>query len=43
MKKKSTAAQIVFALRQVESGTAIAEIIRTMEISEVTFCGRQGP
>ena len=35
MKKKFTEAQIVFALRQAESGTPIAEIIRKMEISEV--------
>jgi len=37
MKKKFTEAQIVFALRQAESGTPIAEIIRKMGISEVTF------
>jgi putative transposase len=37
MKKKFTEAQIVFALRQAESGTPIAEIIRKMEISAVTF------
>ena len=37
MKKKFTEAQIVFALRQAESGTPITEIIRKMEISEVTF------
>ena len=37
MKKKFTEAQIAFALRQAESGTPIAEIIRKMEISEVTF------
>jgi putative transposase len=37
MKKKFTEPQIVFALRQAESGTPIAEIIRKMEISEVTF------
>ena len=37
MKKKFTEAQIVFALRQAESGPPIAEIIRKMEISEVTF------
>jgi putative transposase len=36
-KSKFTEAQIVFALRQAESGTPIAEIIRKMEISEVTF------
>lgn len=37
MKKKFTEAQIVFALRQAESGTPVAGIIRKMEISEVTF------
>lgn len=37
MKKKYTEAQIVFALRQAEGGTPVAEIIRKMEISEVTF------
>jgi putative transposase len=37
MKKKFTEAQIVFALRQAEGGTPVAEIIRKMEISEVTF------
>jgi hypothetical protein len=37
MKKKFTEAQIVFTLRQTESGTPVAEIIRKMEISEVTF------
>lgn len=37
MKKKFTEAQIVFALRQAESGTPTAEIVRKMEISEVTF------
>lgn len=29
--------QIAFALRQAESGTAITEITRKMEISEQTF------
>jgi putative transposase len=37
MKKKFTEVQIVFALRQAESGTPAAEVIRKMEISEVTF------
>jgi len=37
MKKKFTKAQIVFALCQAESGTPIAETIRKLEISEVTF------
>ena len=36
-KKQFTEAQIAFALRQVESGTPVAEIIRKMGISEVTF------
>ena len=36
-KKQFTEAQIAFALRQAESGTPIAEIIRKMGISEVTF------
>jgi putative transposase len=37
MKKKFTEAQIDFARRQAEGGTPVAEIIRKMEISEVTF------
>jgi len=38
MKKKHfTEAQIAFALRQAEIGTSVAEIIRKMGISEVTF------
>ena len=36
-KKRSTEAQIAFALRQAESGTPVAEITRKMGISEVTF------
>jgi len=36
-KKQFTEAQIGFALRQAESGTPVAEIIRKMGISEVTF------
>ena len=35
--KRFTEAQIAFALRQAESGTSVAEIIRKMGISEVTF------
>lgn len=31
-KKQFTEAQIAFALRQAESGTSVAEIIRKMEI-----------
>ena len=37
MKKRFTEAQIAFALRQAESGTSVAEIIRKMGISEVAF------
>ena len=36
-KKQFTEAQIAFALRQAEAGTPVAEIIRKMGISEVTF------
>lgn len=36
-KKRFTEAQITFALRQAESGTPVAEIIRKMGISEPTF------
>jgi len=36
-KKQFTEAQIAFALRQAESGTPVAEVIRKMGISEVTF------
>ena len=36
-KKQFTEGQIAFALRQAESGTPVAEIIRKMGISEVTF------
>jgi putative transposase len=36
-KKQFTEAQIAFALRQAESGTPVAEMIRKMGISEVTF------
>ena len=36
-KKQFTEALIAFALRQAESGTPVAEIIRKMGISEVTF------
>lgn len=36
-KKRHTEAQIAFALRQAESGTSAAEIVRKMEISEATF------
>jgi putative transposase len=36
-RKRFTEAQIAFALRQAESGTPVAEIIRRLGISEVTF------
>jgi putative transposase len=36
-KKHFTEAQIAFALRQAESGTSVAEIIRKLGISEQTF------
>ncbi len=35
--KRYTETQIALALRQAESGTAMAEIIREMGISEATF------
>jgi putative transposase len=37
MKKRFTEAQIAFALRQSEAGTAVDEIIRKMGIAEATF------
>ena len=37
MKKRFTEAQIAFALRQAAGGTAVAEIIRRMGITEQTF------
>ena len=37
MKKRYTEEQIAFALRQHESGTAVAEIVRKMGIAEQTF------
>ena len=36
-RKRFTEPQIVFALRQAESGTAVEEITRKLEISEATF------
>ena len=36
-KSKYSAEQVTFALRQAESGTAVAEICRKMGISEQTF------
>jgi len=37
MKKRFTEEQIAFALKQAEHGTAVAEVIRKMGISEQTF------
>ena len=37
MKKRFTEAQIAFALRQAESGTAVEEITRKLGIAEGTF------
>jgi putative transposase len=36
-KSRFTEAQIVFALRQAESGTPVAEIIRKLGVAEQTF------
>ena len=36
-KSKFTEAQIVFALRQAETGTRVSEVCRKMGISEATF------
>ena len=36
-RKRYTEEQIAFALRQAESGTPVAEIVRKMGISEQTF------
>ncbi len=36
-KTKFTEAQIVFALRQADTGTVVAEVCRKMGISEATF------
>lgn len=36
-KKRFTEEQIAYALRQAESGTAVAEVCRKMQISEQTF------
>ncbi len=36
-RKRYTEEQITFALRQQESGTAVAEIVRKMGITEQTF------
>ena len=38
-KKHFTEEQIAFALRQAESNTSVAEIIRKLGISEQTFSG----
>jgi putative transposase len=36
-KKRFTEEQIAFALRQAEAGTAVAEIVRKLGVSEQTF------
>ena len=36
-RSKFTEAQIVFALKQTETGTAVAEVCRKLGISEATF------
>ena len=36
-KSKFTESQIIFALRQAETGTKVAEVCRKMGISEATF------
>ena len=36
-RKKFTEEQIAFALRQAEGGTAVAEIVRKLGVSEQTF------
>jgi len=36
-RKRFTEAQIVFALRQAESGTPVSAILRKMQICEATF------
>ncbi len=37
MKKKFTEEQIAFALKQAETGTSVAEVIRKMGITEQTY------
>jgi len=37
MRKKFSEEQIAFALRQAETGVAVAEVIRKMGITEQTF------
>jgi len=37
-KSKFTEAQIVFAIRQAETGVSVAEVCRKMGVSEATFC-----
>lgn len=37
-KSKFTEEQIAYALRQVESGTAPADVCRQLGVSEATFC-----
>ena len=40
-KSKFTETQIVFALKQAETGTAVAEVCRKLGISEATFYSRK--
>lgn len=37
MKKRHTEQQIAYALKQVETGTAVEEVIRHMGVSQATF------
>lgn len=37
MKKQFTEEQIIYALRQADSGTTVAEVCRKMGIAEQTF------
>ena len=34
--------QVSFALKQAETGTPVAEVIRLMDVSEQTFCKQFG-
>ena len=37
-RKRFTESQIVYALKQAESGTPAREVCRTMGVTEMTFC-----
>ncbi len=41
-KSKFTEAQIIFAIKQSETGTRVEEVCRKMGISEATFYNRSG-